>query len=213
MPACMRERSRSPRLLDRCTSGSRLSKGDAVHFFFQADVADFDALYLQPQGQSDGGPELLQSHGWLVGSLLEDFDPERFDEKRRETWALVTPAPELRFKCRPGRESSGDVFVKPLRVRPDDLCQRAPALLLSAVFVRRTCGESVPETCGRYGSPIDDTYIAGFMERGVQSHPALARKPAEHVQGFEAFSLFVADAAEVDKIGALTNLSWDMLES
>eukprot|EP00747_Dinoflagellata_sp_TGD_P101831 gnl/TRDRNA2_/TRDRNA2_168467_c0_seq5.p1 gnl/TRDRNA2_/TRDRNA2_168467_c0~~gnl/TRDRNA2_/TRDRNA2_168467_c0_seq5.p1 ORF type:complete len:540 (-),score=102.64 gnl/TRDRNA2_/TRDRNA2_168467_c0_seq5:105-1682(-) len=204
-----RMRSRSPK--GAAIAATWMPKGSAVQYFHIADAAKSDAELLQPQAPQNGkvsdwaadqgGPRLLQSHGWLEGVLMEAFDGSSFDPEQQDTWPLVAPRPSLTFVDKSGKKRSK--ATQPRRVmRIRELSKQPPAL--SLVFVRwggtysawMDEQESNDGDWGKYGSPPSDEYMAALADIGVLRHPRLGGDACD----VEIFSLFVASSRDCYEI-------------
>merc|ERR1719367_1886994 len=107
-----------------------LPKGHTVQFFLEVEAADKKALLVRPKGWTGNSPLLLQSHGWLEGTLQEPFDPAGFDVDSESTWPLVRPNADIVFETRGNRKVAGT----PRRVQKiREPTRRLP--LLSVVLV------------------------------------------------------------------------------
>ncbi|CAE8673950.1 unnamed protein product, partial [Polarella glacialis] len=57
-----------------------------------ADLAGCGALYMPLEAKSSTcGTWLLQSHGWIDGTLDADFDPSLCADKDSASWPSVLP--------------------------------------------------------------------------------------------------------------------------
>ncbi|CAE8587451.1 unnamed protein product [Polarella glacialis] len=178
-------RSRSP---VRC-----LSVGHSVQFFHEADPDDVEAWYVLPQEATSSSPLLLQSHGWLDGTLQEEFCPRSYCPEQPVSWPLVVPRHDISFTDRSGRrcprESARARRVQVHLVR--ELAARLP--LLSVLLVRRA--GSLPITReGQFGSTPSDMYMSALIRLGIMPHPQLAG------HDFELFSLFVNDSEDLERV-------------
>jgi len=178
-----------------------------VQFFYEVDPSDLGGRYLCCGGDTKRRqkhePWLVQSHGWLDGTLLAGTLAEaaaRFDPAQPETWPLVTPRSDHLFVGRSGPAQASP--LAPLRVPLERLREpstRTP--LLSLVLVRwggtYRVGENdngEPEGdggWGKYGSPPCDWYMSAVIREGVLAHPRLAGAEAGAARDFELFSLFL----------------------
>lgn len=195
-------RSRSP-------CGKAHAKGDAVQFFHAADLADKTAPYVSRLRAPGRGPQLLQSHGWLDGTLVEAFSDKDFDPSKSNTWPLVMPNPDILFADRSGGplvRPSGPRQLHPQYVR--ECSAKKP--LISLVFVRWGGQHAVGENWeddeefsdgdwGKYGCPASDQYMSALIKEGVMVHPKLVGE-AKPLLKFEAFSLFVKNSVDVSAI-------------
>jgi len=179
-----------------------LKKGAPVQFFFEADASNKQANLCRPKGWKDGtGPALLQSHGWMEGTLQEPFDPAAFDASDQKTWPVVQPKADLAFETRAGQRAAS------MPARPVQRIREAGAAwtpLLSFVFVRwggkYSAWMDEQETndgdWGKYGSPPSDEYMTALVREGLFAHPRLLEDEG-HRCSFEVFNLFVKSSVDV----------------
>lgn len=199
-PVNDRDRSRSPKALQ---STKRL-KDSPVQFFHATDLADMEAQYISPAQGLSRGSRLLQSHGWVDGTMGETFDAALFNPDDKETWPWVVPDPNVLFSKRgeerPVAGSRRRVHLQTLRT------PTAKRPLLSLLFVRWS-GEHVVGCSredgpndgdwGTYGCPASDEYMSAVVRKGLTVHPRLQN--GSHPK-FEVFSLFVRHSADVETI-------------
>lgn len=204
-----RDRSRSPKTIDLAAAEASWPKGCDVQFFHAADLTDKDAPYIVPQKGLGRGPRILQSHGWLDGTLEEAFSPSKFDSAKRDTYPLVQPRADCLFATRTCGKLGQPGAAR--RVHAQSL--RRPSLkqpLLSLVFVRwsgeYTVGgdrdaddEPNDGDWGTFGAPASDHYMSAVMKKGLMAHPRLCDLSCADPGSFkfEAFSLFVRSSADV----------------
>lgn len=178
------------------------AKGLSVQFFHAVDPADHTAALVSPGAYRSGRPLLLQSHGWLDGTLTEQFDPTKLDANDPKSWPLVAPHQELHFLNRACKRPSGSMDAR--RV----LHIRKPSTAvpeLSVTFVRWNGEVSKKEEepndgdWGRYGAPTSDEYMTALVEKGILAHPKLAGKDT---RSFELFHLLVASSRDVSNINS-----------
>lgn len=185
------------------------SLGFAVQFFYEVDFTDPKVGYVVRRTDPAMRLPLLQSHGWLNGTLLEGTLEEaaaRFNPNDQSTWPVVKPAGDLVFHDRYSRTAS----LLTVRVPLDKI--RLPSAELpelSLVFVRwggkARMGEdhSVEDEgdggWGDYGSPPSDWYMAGVMDKGVMRHPAFYSE-GKGDRAIEVLSLFLAGDADLKRI-------------
>jgi len=200
-----RSRSRSPPATPTSKREALLQKKSKVQFFHVADPARKHALYVCPTRTAGRGPRLLQSHGWLEGSLEEDYCPRKFDASNRDTWPLILPSSDLLFAERSGAKP-GVPCVEGKRVHPDYMRKpRAQAPLLSLVFVRwggedavwgpNDSGEQNDGDWGAFGSPACDEYMSCLVSEAMMKHPRLVGE--EPGFNFEVYSLFARNSLDV----------------
>lgn len=177
-----------------------LATGHKLQFFHAADTSDYTAPLVSPAPYKSGRPLLLQSHGWLDGTLAEPFNAAKLDPNDQATWPLVTPLQELHFLNRVCKRPASAMDAR--RV----LLTREPTTVppaLSLTFVRwngetkDTKDEPNDGDWGQYGSPPSDEYMTALVEKGVLAHPSLA---GDSMRNFELFHLFVASSADVRDI-------------
>lgn len=91
-----------------------LRKGDSVDAFF--NFFDHPKGYrpLGIAGMARTSPVLGKSQGWMAATIVEDFDPGRFDTHDKETWVLV------RFNGRFADPLCESIWteLEPMRVTP-----------------------------------------------------------------------------------------------
>lgn len=204
-----RSRSRSPA---PAVVNGKMSwpKDSAVQFFHAADPSNLHAQYVCTAAMPGPGPKLLQSHGWLDGTLLKDFSPEDFQPMKKDTWPLILPSPKFRFTDR----SSGKAGTvgEQRRVHMHHLRKPAPIdPLLSLVFVRwggedavsgpNDNEESNDGDWGTYGCPASDDYMSAVVRQGLMMHPRLMGEGKQFK--FEIFSLFVKDSKGAQAIAGM----------
>ncbi|CAE8655078.1 unnamed protein product, partial [Polarella glacialis] len=184
-------------------------KGHGVQFFHSADPVGKSSSYLcvtsVPPNCRSSHPLLLQSHGWLDGTLEEAFAPENFDLAKKDTWPLVRPREDLRFTSREGLKF---LKVGPRRVHMQYMREASTKQpLLSLVFIRwggedavvGVSEESNDGDWGTYGCPASDEYMSAVVKKGLMGHPRLTGKLNPSFK-FEAFSLFVKNTPAVEAI-------------
>lgn len=178
-----------------------------LQFFHRVDLADPKALFAV---RLNSKPLLLQSHGWLDGTLrsgtLEEA-AQGFKLEDQSTWPEVTPHQDLVFVDRYGRRAPlGSVRVPLDRVRAPS--QEPP--LLSAVFVRwggkHRIGEDTSDDMlatdggwGKFGCPPCDWYIDEFVNTGVKNHAALIQEAGSYPNA-EVMHLFVGSDDDMNNL-------------
>eukprot|EP00927_Polykrikos_kofoidii_P077404 TRINITY_DN74342_c0_g1_i1.p1 TRINITY_DN74342_c0_g1~~TRINITY_DN74342_c0_g1_i1.p1 ORF type:complete len:581 (+),score=57.64 TRINITY_DN74342_c0_g1_i1:105-1745(+) len=198
-------RSRSPHLMARGQSrgvilSGVLPKGRTVQFFYESDAGKKDAILVRPKHKS--GLWMLQSHGWLEGTLRDSHDVDAVDPNNKETWPMVVPNPNIHFTDREGRRPKD--AAAPRRV----LHVREPSLNppgLSFAFVRwggayspwMDQEEANDGDWGQYGSPPSDDYMASVVKLGVLAHPRLNGDEGGLLFDVEIFSIFVTSSKDV----------------
>jgi len=190
-----RSRSRSPGV-----GKMPLKKGRVIQFFHAVEASDKKALLVRPKSWKSGCPQLLQSHGWLEGTLQEPFDPANFDPSTQSTWPLVVPRADIVFESRSGRPGPS---TEPRRVQwIREPSPRPP--LLSLVLVRWAGKysawmdeqEANDGDWGKYGSPPSDEYMTALVRMGVLDHPSLATADGGR-HDVEIFALFVKGSMDM----------------
>lgn len=175
-----------------------------MQFWFEAKAAEKQAQLLRPKGWKEGkGPSLLQSHGWIDGTLQDTFDSSAFDASDRNTWPLVQPKPDVHFETRAGQRATAEkaaVNHRASQIREPQQLQP----LLSFVFVRwggkysawMDEQESNDGDWGKYGSPPSDEYMTALVKEGLLAHPRLLDDEGQS-HNFEVFNLFVKSSADM----------------
>lgn len=199
-----------------------LCKGHKVKFFHAVDVSKKTAVYVMPSQVPNRGPALLQSHGWLDGTLQADYKPDSLDLKDPQTWPSVDPCESIQFVQIPRKGRPVKCMLETQRV-PLILDGNIPYQdpLLSLVFVRWGGAQSGwmddPDKVandgdwGQYGSPTSDQYIASVIELGVMAHPSLA-DDRQNFRNFEIFTILVASAQDARDIRPLAPQMYGILK-
>jgi len=178
-------------------NGSKLPKGHAVQFFLEVDPGQKKVALAKAKGWGSG-VQLLQSHGWLEGTLKEAYDPNHFDAAKPATWPLVQPSPDIVFEVKGGGKAPSEARrVRHIR----DPITHAP--LLSLLFVRWGGAysawmdeqEANDGDWGKYGSPPSDEYMAALVELGVLAHPRI--KSEDGGNSVEIFNLIVKSSVDL----------------
>mmetsp|Transcript_152950 Transcript_152950/g.490672 ORF Transcript_152950/g.490672 Transcript_152950/m.490672 type:complete len:567 (+) Transcript_152950:44-1744(+) len=209
----------------------------AVDFFHEADPADLSARYVWQEGwppalggAANGGslpargtglgPRLLQSHGWLEGSLL-DYDSLEaaaavFDAAKPDTWPRVLPRQDVLFVDGFGKQRPAPVpsLRVPLdRLRPSTASNGSrggepPRLSVLLVRWGGRCriGEGREHEAegeggwGKYGAPPSDLYMSSLVKEGFKAHPELGGSSGSVGRNFEMFSLFVGSSTDMSAV-------------
>jgi len=185
--------------------------GIAVQWFHEIDFTDPKAAFAVRRSDPSRKLSLLQSHGWLDGTLRNGTLEEaaaRFDASDKSTWPEVVPSPDLVFNDRHSRKAT----VPPVRVALSKV--RLPSTAppkLSLVFVRwggkHRMGEGHEVEnegdggWGDYGSPPSDWYMEGIIDKGVMQHPAFFHEGTGDRE-IEILSLFLGSDADLKSIAA-----------
>lgn len=196
----------------------RLGKGSPIEFFHSADPAKKDADLLLPKGGllhqagvAGAGPLLLQSHGWLEGTLVEDFDPATFDATEPSTWPHVAAASRYTWADMRGKRRKAS-SRRVMRIRE---AEAGWAPTLSAVFVRwgGPCKETKSEPndgdWGHYGCPTGDEYMSALVEEGIMVHPTVGQPGGCDV---EVFSAVVRTSWDVSCLGTVARALASILQ-
>eukprot|EP00933_Yihiella_yeosuensis_P054819 TRINITY_DN5338_c2_g1_i1.p1 TRINITY_DN5338_c2_g1~~TRINITY_DN5338_c2_g1_i1.p1 ORF type:complete len:563 (-),score=96.79 TRINITY_DN5338_c2_g1_i1:106-1755(-) len=178
------KRPHSPSRTD-ANNGAKMQKGQEVQFFFEADASKKQTpLVLRVGTKSKGAhdfsgpPRMLQSHGWLNGTLEKDFDPSSVDPSNKDTWALVLPRSDYQYVERNGKPVLAAAMPqRALRIRKPST--QVP--LISVAFVRwggnyskwMDDQEENDGDWGKYGSPPSDEYMGFLVNQGLLDHPVL----------------------------------------
>jgi len=186
-----------------------------MQFFHATDPTNVAGQYVTPVQFKSQGPQLLQSHGWLDATLLEDFAMKDFNPMKRDTWPNVLPSQDLLFMDRVA--SKRGQVSKQRRVHAHHIRKPSTkAPLLSVVFVRWGGEDAVPEKAdsegsndgdwGQYGAPASNGYMSALVREGLMAHPRLGTE-SKQVK-FEAFSLFVKNSKDMGEIGTGSMSNW-----
>lgn len=199
--------------------------GCSVEFFYEVDLGDVMAAYIWKDiGASSGHPRLLQSHGWLAGTLLGC--------PLEEAMAAKESTPAKRFKVLPQQDL-------PMADRRGQRRQPLPALYVPASRLRRQAHERPPLLSmvfvrwggkhiigqgqlsedpsdggwGPFGSPTCDWYMAALVREGLLTHPLVGagastkdrddEAACASARSFELFSLFVGNSVEAADVKSL----------
>ncbi|CAE8641773.1 unnamed protein product [Polarella glacialis] len=178
-----------------------LTTGQQVQFWHEADAGkDQTALVLRHGAKKGVSARLLQSHGWLNGTVEQPFDPAALDPAREETWPLILPKSDNVFIDRRGKPVLAAGL--PRRV----LLVRAPSSkppLLSVGFMRwggvyskwMDDQEANDGDWGKYGSPPSDEYMGHLVKLGLMAHPQLMADSQGHPT-FELLHYFVTSSMD-----------------
>lgn len=185
-------------------SSTPLAKGSSLQFFHEGNPADKGALLVQPSGskQHTGrGPVLLLSHGWFDGTLHEEFNPTKYDEKVKSTWPVVMPANNVHFVDKTGWGKKGGAKPQPVRL-VRHAANQPPAL---SIMLVRWSGPHAPwmdddepndGDWGKYGSPASDEYMDALCRMGVLAHPKIADDEGLQCNA-QIFQLYVSSSADM----------------
>lgn len=189
------------------------ARGCPVQFFYEIDFTDVAAGFVQKQ-LGPGMPLLLQSHGWLDGTLQNSTLEEAaaiFKPEEPSTWPSVAPLENLIFVDRYGkRVSKTSVSVSLEKVRQPSSVPPRLSLMFARWGGKKRVGESSdPEDegdggWGGFGCPPCDWYMAAIMEMGVMRHPVLgtAAASSESSSAFdiEVLNLFLGSNAHLAQV-------------
>lgn len=183
----------------KCVTAA-LPAGHKLQFFHAADTSDYTAPLVSPTPYKNGRPLLLQSHGWLDGTLAEPFDACKLDPKDQATWPLVAPQQQLHFLNRVCKRPANAMDARRVRLIREP-SKVPPALSLTFVRWNGETKDHKEEAndgdWGQYGSPPSDEYMTALVEKGILAHPLLADGDMRDV---EVFHLLVASSADVHNI-------------
>lgn len=180
-----------------------------MQWFHEIDFTDPKAAFVVRRADPTRALPLLQSHGWLDGTLRSGTLEEaaaRFKADDEETWPEVVPSQDLVFNDRYSRKAT----MPPVRVTLSKV--RSPSVApprLSLIFVRwggkRRMGEDHDVAgegdggWGDYGCPPSDWYMAGVVEKGVMQHPAFWHEGSGDRE-IEILSLFLGSDSDLKRI-------------
>jgi len=182
-----------------------MEKGQQVLFFFESDASDPRAPLVYcgtPKNRGPGGFLFAGSHAWLLGTLEHDFDGQKVDPDRKETWPKVRPKAEYSFVTRKGTAAA---LATPLQVRWVTTA-KSPPCKLSLLFVRwggeyskwMDEQEANDGDWGKYGSPPSDEYMGHVVKEGIKAHAGL--KDEQGMPLFELHHVFISNSKDAHLI-------------
>jgi len=189
------------------------AEGPAIQFFYEIDFTEVKAGFVQKQ-LKPGMPMLLQSHGWLDGTLQHSTLEEAtacFKPEDKATWPVVVPQQDIVFVDRYGRKVlKNSITVSLEKLRAPTAAPPRLSLLFARWGGKKRVGESSDPAdegdggWGGFGCPPCDWYMSAVMKMGVMRHPLLGTEAAStdncSICDVEVLNLFLGANSHLAKV-------------
>ncbi len=192
----------------------KLSVGDDVRIFYRADKQMKNSRFIAPMSRLEGmtKPRMGMTDGWLLGKVVKDYDPRRYNAENKRTWPLVRyhwPLWYLRTGAFLPHEADPVEPFQPFLVEKVDMTNVSMFPLTPHVkefkphvgfIVFRYGGRNSAEwghEWGETGSPVSDQFIRKFFDKGVHPNCYL---------NYEVWTIFIESEKELNKVADTAHL-------